>query len=136
MMNQAINLVLREREGVVAHPLFANGPIDAMLVLLLDPVEDNGACAEVDVFVADIGRTVAPGIPAAEWPAYQARIRTPVRHRDGGVAAPYRKFIVDQEIGVLGVGYLFESFGHQRLLDGGLHALAIHGIVGIGLLAW
>src|SRR5579859_2622868 len=105
-----------------------------MLVLLLDPVEDDGARAEVDVFVADIRRAVAPGIPAAEWPAYQARIRAAVRHRDGGVAAPYRKFIVDQEISVLGVCYLFEAFGHQRLLDGGLHALAIHGIVGIGLL--
>src|SRR5580765_6441569 len=110
MMNQAVDIVLGEREGIVAHPLFANGAINRMLVGLLDPVENDGPGAEADIFVAGIRRAVSPGFPAAKWPANQTRIRAAISHGDGGVAAIHRKFIVDQKICRRRIGYLLEPF--------------------------
>src|SRR5690242_19735326 len=109
MMNEAVDVALRKGERVVAHRLLADSAIDQMPAGLLNPVEDNGPRAEMDVLVADVGWAIAPGFPATKRSAHQARISAAVSHGDARVAAVHGKFVVDQEIRRRGVRHLLEA---------------------------
>src|SRR5690348_13738685 len=104
-MNQAINIALRQREGVVVDALFPDGAIDEMLRGLLDEVKHNGSGAEANALVSHQRRSPAPAIPAAVRAAHDAWI-TAITHGHRSVAPLHGKVIVHKKISSLGVADL------------------------------
>lgn len=130
MMDEAIDIALRQCEGVVAHALLAHRAIDEVLGRLLDEIEDNGSFAETDVFIPDCRRPPAPAIPAAVRAADHTRI-TAIGNRNREVAARHGKVVIHQEIGRRGIADLIEALGGQRLLNGRLYTLANLFVIGV-----
>src|SRR5579864_3177608 len=120
MMDKAIDVVLGQRESVVMHVLFADGPVNQVLRRLLHEIEHDGSLAEADVLVAYHCRPPTPAIPAAVRAAHHARIAAAVGNRHRSVAPLDGEMIVHKEIGSLGVADLIEAFGGERFLNSGL----------------
>src|SRR5580704_10051936 len=133
MMNEVVDIALREREGIAAHRLFADGAIGQMLGGLLDTIEDDGSFAEMNVFIAYVRRAIPPRFPAAKRPANQSWIRAGVAHGHGRIVPIHRKFIVHQKIRGGGIADLLETLRCERLFDGRLHAPSNDFVVGIGV---
>src|SRR5579859_6507795 len=129
MMDQSIDIVLREREPVVMHVLFADRAVDQMFGLPLDEIKHDGSFTEAYVLIPSQRRSPAPA-PAAIRAAYQARV-TAVSHRNCRVAPLHYEVIVHKKIRSIGVANLIESFGSERLFDGRLHALPNHFVIGV-----
>src|SRR5215467_7920924 len=113
------------------HVLFADGAVNQVLRRLLHEIEHDGSLAEADAFISDERRSPAPAIPAAIGSAHHAGITTTISNRHRSVTAFHREVIVHQKIGSPGVADLIEALGGKRPLNGGLHALANHFVVGI-----
>src|SRR5690348_15676460 len=97
-MDEAVDVALRKRERAVAHWLLADSAVNRVRVGLLNPVENDGPGAEMEILVAGIGRARAPGFPATKRAANQAGISAAVCNRDARVVAVHCKFVVDQEL--------------------------------------
>src|SRR5436305_12945301 len=127
MMDQAIDIILSEREGVVVHTLFADSAIDEMLRGLLDEVKHNGSGAEANARVSDHRRSPAPAIPAAIRPAHHTRV-TATSDRNRSVTPLYRKVIGHKKISGPGDADLSQPPGSESWVARRRHAPADHHI--------
>src|SRR5260370_31854581 len=103
-------------ERIAVHGLLADRAIRQPVVRLLHEVENHGAFAEANIFIADSRRSPAPRFPASKRAANEARgsARVDASHRD--LMAPHGDSIIHQEIRSLVVADLPQSFGRQCLL--------------------
>src|ERR1700757_4480657 len=116
MVDEFVDLVLRQRERISLYGLFSHGAIDQMPVRLLREVEHDRSCAKVNALVADRRRSITPALPASIWSAYQAGIvRSGIHGLHCFSAAVRCIVIVDEEFCICGITDLNESLAHQRL---------------------
>src|SRR5438132_14405053 len=98
-------------ESIPVHRLLADCAIHQPLVRLLHEVENDGAFAETNIFIADTRRSPAPRFPASKRAANEPRVPAQVDAFYRDVVPPHGDVIIHQEIRNLRVADLSQSLG-------------------------
>src|SRR5579859_1603318 len=129
VMHHVVDFMLRERERVAVHRLFADGPVGRAIRSTLHQIQHEGSFAEADALVSDRSGAPTPTVVAAKRAADQASGRI----GNGHVATPDAQMVIHQKIGGCWIAYFAEFLFPQVRGDSGFHLVSQGIVIGVRL---